>query len=113
MCLVRDGVIPGSKVNGRISIMTNLDVEIKYKSAPFLFLPPRSCWVMCGSIMLTAVSVRKPWVWEENGCGSFRASMKQNMSELSLAVRALTRFLYIFLQPLDNDFDKSHSVGGE
>lgn len=34
--------------------------------------------------------------------------MKQNMSELLLAAQALTRnFL-----PLDNDFDKSHSVGG-
>lgn len=32
------------------------------------------CWIMCCSIMLTVVSVRKAMVWEENGCGSFKLS---------------------------------------
>lgn len=42
------------------------------------------------------------WMWV------IYASMKKNMSELLLAACALTRIF----QPLDNDFDKSHSVGG-
>lgn len=42
------------------------------------------------------------WMWV------IEAFMRQNMSELLLAVQALTKNV----QPLDNDFDKSHSVGG-